>query len=64
MVFKRVYNGTDKKKLRKIMKVVVIQQLVGKGYLIHDNIERFSTKSNRERNIGHRNTQAVMKKCM
>ena len=33
MVFKRVYNGTDKKKLRKIMKVVVLQSFVGKGFL-------------------------------
>ena len=46
------------------MKVVVLQQFIGKGYLIHDNIRSNSKNLLIKRNIGYKNTQAILKKCM
>ena len=46
------------------MKVVVLQQLVGKGYLIHNNIIESYKNNYYENNKGYKESQVVLKKCM
>lgn len=46
------------------MKVVVLQQFVGKGYLTHSNMLTNSSNNHYENNRGYRDTQVVLKKCM